>query len=463
MEILASSWNLALDLWRAEQEGSIGLAHRQEARFQGLLAHARRFSRFYRRLYRYLPSEGIALQDLPVVSKSKLMPAFDEWVTDPGITRAGVEEFISDPSLLATPYRDRYFVSTSAGTTGLAGLYVSDFEAIRVYRAIASARIQRAWLDPTDWLRMAQREFRWAAVLCSGGHYAGSGWIELERRRDVFRAHAFRVFSVQQPLADLVAALNAFDPAMLTGYPSVLRLLAEEQDAGRLSLKPVLLECAGESLSPDVAAQMETAFQCPVRNLYSASEFIPMAFSCNHEWLHVNSDWVILEPVDQAFGSTPPGILSHTVLLTNLANRTQPLLRYDLGDSVLVRPDPCSCGSPLPAIRVAGRHDDILQLHGSDGTLVKILPLAIGTVVEETPGVHRSQLVQIGPSTIRLRLEMRSGVDSEKTWREAIARVKTYLARQHLANVELERACEPPQQSVRSGKFRQVIAGQLTL
>ena len=43
---------------------------------------------------------------------------------------------------------------------------------------------------------------------------------------------------------------------------------------------------------------------------------------------------MILEPVDRDYRPTPPGELSHTVLLTNLANAVQPIIRYDLGDSV---------------------------------------------------------------------------------------------------------------------------------
>lgn len=463
MDNFSGMWSVALDLWRAEQEGAPGLERRQKSRLAALLTYARRKSRFCSRLYRNLPSEGTELCDVPVISKHELMHAFDDWITDPRITRAGVEAFIRDPSQIATLYREKYFVSTSAGTTGLPGLFVSDLTAINIYRAIAVGRIERAWLGPADLLRMAQKGFRWAAVLGTGGHYAGAGWIELERRRDVFRAHAFRVFSVQQPLAELVAALNAFDPAMLTGYPSALELLSEEQIAGRLDLQPVLLECGGETLSHDAARQMATAFACPVRNLYSASECIPMAFSCDQDWLHVNSDWVILEPVDEHLRPVLPGSPSHTVLLTNLANWTQPLIRYDLGDSIIARCDQCPCGSPLPAIRVAGRHDDVLQLQGADERIVKILPLAIGTVIEETYGVRRSQLIQTGPATIRIRLELKDGMDREKTWHDAFANLKTYLAKQRLANVELIRANELPEHSIRSWKFRQVIADPVSL
>ncbi len=55
---------------------------------------------------------------------------------------------------------------------------------------------------------------------------------------------------------------------------------------------------------------------------------------CAHGLFHVNSDWYILEPVDEDYRPVAPDVGSHTVLITNLANRVQPLIRYDLGDRV---------------------------------------------------------------------------------------------------------------------------------
>ena len=78
------------------------------------------------------------------------------------------------------------------------------------------------------------------------------------------------------------------------------------------------------------------------------------------------------------------------MLLTNLATGCS-ADRYDLGDSVLAKTDPCECGSPLPAIRVAGRRDDVLRLVPRRDRAERA-PLAIGSVVDETPGLHRSQL-----------------------------------------------------------------------
>ncbi|MGZ8725011.1 MAG: phenylacetate--CoA ligase family protein [Aeromicrobium sp.] len=448
----------ALDMLRAQREGVAGLARRQESRLAALVAHARAKSRFYERLYRDLPADRLVLRDLPPVTKPQLMAAFDAWVTDPGVTRAGVEAFVADPALIGSLYRGRYYVCSTSGTTGHPGLFLHDRGALSVYRAV-SLRIDVAWLSGRQWWDMARHRLRWATVVGTGGHFAGEGWIESERRRSRWRRRALRVFSVQQPLPELVTALNAFDPAILTAYPSAMKLLADEQAAGRLHVRPVIVELGGESTSHDDRDRVSAALGGALHDAYGASEFSPMAFDCAHGWLHVNSDWVILEPVDADYRPTPPGEQSHTALLTNLANRVQPVIRYDLGDSVLAKPEPCPCGSPLPAIRVTGRRDDVLHLDAADGHTVSLLPLAIGSVVDDTAAVHRSQLIQTGPTSIRLRLEAETGADAEQMWRVAAANLNAYLVSQGLADVELVRASEPPQQSVRSGKFRQVIAG----
>ena len=460
MARLLEELGFALDQLRAQRQGPAGLARRREARLAAIVTHARTSSPFYRHLYRDVapagPSDGVVLAELPPVTKQELMANFDDWVTDPAVTRAGVEAFIADPSLVGTPFLDRYFVCTTSGTTGHPGIFVHDPRSLAVSQSFV-LRIDLAWLSPAELLAMARRGLRWAAVVGTGGHYAGAGWVQWQRRRGRWRRRAFRAFPVQQPLARLVAALNDYDPSAVTGYPSALALLAEEQLAGRLRLKPVVVELAGESCGPDVRARIAEAFGGAVHDAYAASEFTPLAFDCARGWLHVNSDWAILEPVGADYQPTPPGELSHTVLLTNLANRVQPIIRYDLGDSVLAKAGLCGCGSPLPAIRVAGRRDDVLRLRAADGTTVRVLPLAIGSVVDGTPGLHRSQLVQTGPATLRLRIEPEPGANAAAVWGVVSSKLLNYLAGLELGNVDVVHADEPPEQSGLSGKFRQVI------
>ena len=448
---------VARDLWRAQRAGRVGVLRRQKQRLAALVAYAREYSRFYRRHYSDLPIEGPTLTDMPPTAKPMLMDAFDDWVTDQRISKADVDAFVADPERIGSPYHDDLFVCETSGTTGHPGLFLHDRRAIAVYQALTMVRVDLARMSIADWGRATRRSLRWAAVLGTGAHFGGAGWVEFQRKSGAVWSRGFRVFSIQQPAPALVAAIDAFDPAILTGYPSAVELLADEQYAGRLHLRPTFVTTAGETLSAVGRARVAEAFGCTTIDVYGASEFQIIAVGCPYDWLHVNEDWVILEPVDGSLRPVPAGRDSHSVLLTNLADRVQPIIRYDLGDSVRVRPDPCPCGSPLLAIRVAGRRDDSLVLEGADGRPVIILPLAISAVVEQARGLRRSQVVQTGPSTLRLRLEPRQGAALEPL-RDAVDRnLSAFLASQGLAHVQLIHATEQPQLDPRSGKYRQVL------
>jgi len=260
-----------------------------------------------------------------------------------------------------------------------------------------------------------------------------------------------------EPLPHLVAELNDYQPAFLASYPSMLALLADEQDAGRLRIAPLALWSGGERLPAAAQAGIERAFGCRLINEYGASECMSIAYGCREGWLHVNADWVRLEPVDRDCQPTPPGQPSHTVLLTNLANRVQPIIRYDLGDSVIAKPGACACGNPLPAILVEGRHDDIVALAAPDGAIVRLLPLALTTVVEEAAHVHRFQIVQTASDRLLLRLDPGEGGTREDAWHAAAGALRAYLDRQRLPNVHVNLDRCGPVPDRRSGKLREVV------
>jgi phenylacetate-coenzyme A ligase PaaK-like adenylate-forming protein len=177
-----------------------------------------------------------------------------------------------------------------------------------------------------------------------------------------------------------------------------------------------------------------------------------------HGALHLNADWVVLEPVDRDYRPTPPGERSRTVLLTNLANRIQPVVRYDLGDSVSMATSACACGSPLPTIVVGGRRDDVLCLRASDGSIVRLAPMAVSTVVEEAVGSGRFQVVQTAADEIELRLAVRGAQPRSDEWHAAQAALSAYLSRHALANVRLRLGERAPQADPRSGKTHEVVA-----
>ncbi|HEY6688761.1 MAG TPA: hypothetical protein VI094_21435 [Propionibacteriaceae bacterium] len=80
--------------------------------------------------------------------------------------------------------------------------------------------------------------------------------------------------------------------------------------------------------------------------------------------------------------SVAPGQRGAEVLLTNLINYAQPLIRYELTDSVGESPLPNPAGRPWRCLlSIDGRTADILYLCGPDGATVPVHPSVLGSAV----------------------------------------------------------------------------------
>ena len=433
--------------------GGLALAQR-DARLARLLAHARAQSPFYRARHR----GPLRLDALEPVQKSELMQHFDDWATDRRITRAGVDAFLADPQRLADAYLGRYLVWTSSGTSGEPGIFVQDEHCLAVYDALDALRLRGSG-GMSAW-GLGQR---FAFVAATGGHFAGAASIERLRRIGASALPAMRwllpevrSFSVQRPLAALGAELQEFAPTVLITYPSCADALAQAQQEGRLRLRLTEVWVGGEQLSAEQRTRIRAAFGCKLHNNYGASECYAMAWECAEGLLHLNHDWVILEPVDRRLRPVPAGEASHSVLLTNLANHTQPLLRYRLGDSVRFLPGRCACGSAFPAFEVQGRADHTLQLRDAQRRTVTLLPLALCTAIEEGARVTRFQVLCTAADRLELRFEAEVPDPAA-----AFARTKYvldgYLAAQGLAHVRIAYGAAPPLHHPRSGKIERVL------
>jgi phenylacetate-coenzyme A ligase PaaK-like adenylate-forming protein len=447
----------AREAWLVNAADPEAIARLQAARFESLVRFAHAKSRFYARRFGRLPASRIEPRDLPPVGRHELMQAFDEAVTDPAVRRDRVLEFVSDPSRIGEPYLGRYAVWTSSGTSGEPGLFVEDPDALAVYDALASVRSLAAWRPgPPHLATEAYPSPRLALIAATEGHFAGVVTWERLRRIYPWIGASASVLPVTTPFAELCRRLERLNPVAIASYPTTLRLLAAESLAGRVRLAPAALWSGGEWCSQATRNAVREAFGCAILDDYGASEFMNLAHQCREERLHLNADWALLEPVDEKLRPVPPGAPSATVLLTNLANRVQPLIRYDLGDSVTFEREPCACGSPFPAMRVEGRRDDILRLAGGPRRRVAILPMAITTVVEEDAGVHRFQIVQTAADALELRLEKsraRGARDEERRGREVL---EGFLARNGLTATHVLVRRMALAASATSGKFRQV-------
>lgn len=416
------------------------------------MAFARRRSPYYRRLYAGLPEGDVDLTQLPVTTRSDLMGHFDEWLTERGIGRAEVEEFVADRRLIGERFRGRYLIWKSSGSSGTPGLFLQDPPALAVYDALVAMQwLEAAW-SPARFVAGAGRA---AIVIATGDHYASiASWERLRRSHPAWTAKSF---SVLAPIGELVAELNDYRPALLATYPSMLAILAGEMRAGRLRIAPSIVWCGGEALTRAAQARAERLFGCRIIHEYGASECLSIAHGCRAGSLHLNQEWVLLEAVESDGSPTPPGRISHTTLLTNLANRLQPLIRYDLGDRVLMRRRPCACGNALPALFVEGRSGEVLELRSENGSRVPLSPLAIASVVEEAVGGRRFQLAQAGPTQLVLRLDTRGTQARRAAWQRAGPALRGYLQAQGLGSVRIRLGRTAPRPDAHSGKLRQVV------
>lgn len=152
--------------------------------------------------------------------------------------------------------------------------------------------------------------------------------------------------------------------------------------------------------------RIRTAFGAKILELYGANEFPALMVKCSHGWYHTHDDWMVFEPVDAHYQPTPPGEQSHTVLVSVLYRREQPILRYNVDDSILVRPDPCPCGSPFRAVKVRGRVPILLNFRTADGRTVILSSFVVSLQVACAVGVELFQIIQTTPRTLSVRLQL---------------------------------------------------------
>jgi phenylacetate-CoA ligase len=102
--------------------------------------------------------------------------------------------------------------------------------------------------------------------------------------------------------------------------------------------------------------------------------------------MHVFEDLLILENVDGENRPVSPGAFGEKLLVTVLFSRTQPLIRYEISDSVRFAEAAPGCGLPFQVIdQVQGRREDILTLSGLDGSSTTVHPNVFHDVMDAIP------------------------------------------------------------------------------
>lgn len=185
----------------------------------------------------------------------------------------------------------------------------------------------------------------------------------------------------------LVTSIRDLGGTVLTCTPSYANYLAEyvrdrfEIEPSKLGLRRILLGAEPGGAVPAVRQRLAEDFGAFVTEGLGNADLIPVyAATCdeldgNH---FLAPDFLLLELIDPGTGEPlelEDGVEGELVA-THLERECVPLVRFRVGDHVVVRTSPCRCGRTAPRFTCIGRTDDMLIVAG-----VNVWPSAIKDVV----------------------------------------------------------------------------------
>jgi phenylacetate-CoA ligase len=417
----------------------------QRDRLRRLLGVAMQRSAFHARWLRGIDAAGFELDDLPslpVMTKTHLMEHFDELISDRLLTRQAAERALAATQAEPRPLPGGYLCMATGGSSGHRGIFAYDPAGVAELVTL-TFRTRLAALG----LATAAGPVRMPEVIIAmvGADSAIHGTVFLP---SMLAGGPVRIVNVPVtlPIAEIADRLTELQAHSLFGYPSMLARLAGEQQAGRLKITPRLVTCTAETLQPEFRGAIKAAFGVPIFDTFGSSEGLVGSSGPDDPAITLATDSCIVELVDADYRPVPPGTASARVLITNLFNYLQPLIRYELNDSFTREPDATAHGHLR--VTVQGRADDILRYGQAE-----IHPLALRSIMLTQPDVLDYQVRQTARGlAVQVLLQRGSNLDGLRE------QLRAALANAGLADPEV--TVDPVAALPRNpgtGKLRRVI------
>jgi phenylacetate-CoA ligase len=365
------------------------LLEHQRRKLDATLRRVVEASAYYRDVLGRSIDAATPLEELPILTKSTLMEQWDRIVTDPRLRLRDVEAHLAGDRA-GTLLLDEYRVCATSGTTGERAVVVYDRAAWHQVVANLLRFLAAAGASPDS------------RVIGVGAptplHLTNRVNAELRAGRT-----DAPVLSVITPLPEVVGALNAYQPEYIGTYPSFIRRLVEEQEAGRLRIHPLKVSSMAEVLAPDVRDLARTVWGADIMDSYGCTEGGLLGAECEAvAGIHVAEDLLVFEAVDEHGRAVPPGTPSARVLLTTLFNGVLPLIRYEISDIVAMADGLCPCGRPFARVAsIVGRREEYLVLRAGCGGDVRVHASRLRAPLAGVPGLRQFQIV---PAFDRVRL-----------------------------------------------------------
>ncbi|MBD5136534.1 MAG: phenylacetate--CoA ligase family protein [Lachnospiraceae bacterium] len=397
----------------------------QEKKLRKMLHFAYENSKFYRRTFE---AAGITVEKLdtlplssfPAIDKSILLKHFDELITVSDLKQEELRQFDAEERIDRKPYKGKYHVVHSSGSTGRPGYFVYD-EADWNSMLIGLIRAALWDMSMTQILHFLIKGPRIVYIAATDGRYGGAMAVG----DGIDGVHANQLYlDIKTPLAEWVNKIKEFKPNMIIGYPSAIKILGELVEKGEIEADILRIVSCGEPLGASLRNYLEEVFHAQVTNFYGASESLALGVENNHEkGMMLFDDMNVIE------------IENGTMYLTCLYNFTQPLIRYRLSDNLtLQEPDGKNGYQFTKAVGLLGRNEDILWFEDGNGKREFLHPLAVEGICIE--GLKDYQFRQVSKDTFEMSAEVSEMASKDTIRAEILEQMRNILEEKKLGYVQ---------------------------
>jgi phenylacetate-coenzyme A ligase PaaK-like adenylate-forming protein len=346
------------------------------------------------------------------------MKHFDDAVTDRRLTWSALKEHVLHAQGDEF-YQNRYLVMKTSGSSGVPGLFPYSRDAVAVAIAAGMRHLAQNGVHPRP-------PWRTATI-------AGTTASHLTFRSAMLVRSPFLMKGIALPgdgaLPELVVELNRFQPHALLAFPTVIVNLLREELAGRLRINPQVLSISGEVKLPELDDLLRYAWpECRLAEAYACTEIGMAGSSCPEcGGIHLFEDLAIYETLDGDGRPVPAGESCDRLLVTNLINTALPLIRYEMGDRLRLKPEPNRCGRPWATVAaVEGRVDDMLLLPALAGGTVAVPPNTFMYLMSDLKTVGTYQVVH-DPAGLAVAIIPAHGSAPDAVIAEVTLRVERWL------------------------------------
>lgn len=397
----------------------------QDNKLRNMLHYAWEHSAYYRRTFSAAGITEEQLDELPLscfptINKKEFFEHFDELVVPKDLRQKDLLEFDASGSSDRKPYKGKYHVVHSSGSTGKPGYFVYD-EAAWNHMLLGMLRAALWNMTMPQILSLLAKRPRIVYIAATDGRYGGA--MAVGDGIDGVGASQMYL-DIKTPLDEWIRQIKDFKPNIIIGYPSAIKILAELVEKGRVEVNAVRVISCGEPLGASLRSFLEKSFQTKVVNFYGASESLTLG-------VEMDSENGMLLFDDMNFIEVESGVM----YLTCLYNFAQPLIRYRISDSLILKA--AEVGSPYPftkAVGLLGRNEDILWFEDGSGHKKFLHPLAIeGFCIV---GLLDYQFRQIGKDAFEMYAETTASASREKVKAKMLEQMKKILAEKKLDYVQ---------------------------